>query len=122
MSARKRQPRTPKPDVEWDFFSFPALAAFFTGMFVVSVILYIDFSGQFVDSLQLVLWFMSLIGFTFSVTHIATRQIARRRANRAREREDEAERERRVLAARARAVAESEAEGEPRRRRRRRKA
>jgi hypothetical protein len=120
MSNRKRQVRGAEEN--WNFFTFPVLVAFIAGVFVTCFLILIDL-GVFIGVVHPVLWYAALLGSSFSLAHIFTRQISRHRRERAREREEEEERERRVLAARARA-AQVEAQGDDGRvrRRRRRKA
>jgi hypothetical protein len=118
---RRPQPKQPtKPD--WNFFSFPVLVGFVTGVFITCLLIAIDIGG-FIGNIHPVFWYASLLGSSFCLAHVFTRQLARFRSDRRREREDEAERERRALAARAARAAETAGtEPAPPKRRRRRRA
>ncbi len=119
-NRRRRQPD--QADVEWNFISFPTLVGFVAGMTLACLLIAFDY-GRLLPGVHTLLWYVSLIGISFSLAHVITRHMARRRLNQRRDKAEEDERERRALAARARA-AEQAAEGsspsQPRRRRRRR--
>jgi membrane protein implicated in regulation of membrane protease activity len=119
--ARRRAQPQPKREVEFNFFSFPALAAFVFGVFLASLAIAFDIGG-FVGSAHPILWYASLFGMAFVLAHLFTHQFARFRRERRRQQEEEEERERRALAARARSAAAERQEEAPRRRRRRRRA
>jgi hypothetical protein len=112
MASRRKNVRGAEEN--WNFLTFPVLVAFILGIAIASLLSLIDLG------FAVVLWYVGLLGISFSFAHFLTRQFSRRRRDRAREREEEEERERRALAARARAGAADEGDGARRRRRRRR--
>ena len=119
--SQKRQAEPP----EWNFFTFPVLVGVVGGTFFTSIAIAFA-AGGFYTQMQQILWYISLLGMSFCLAHVFTRQLSRFRGERKREREDEAERERRALAARARAAEREQVTGTaaeaPARRRRRRRA
>ncbi len=111
MSGRRKAARQSRPEIEWDFNSFPTLYGFAAGVFLATLL--IQF-GLFAP-----VFLVSLFGFSFCSAHAISRFVVRNRRRRVEGRAEEEERERRALAARAAAQAEAEA-AQPRRRRRRR--
>lgn len=94
---KKRRPQE-RPPIDWDFFSFPVVFAFFVGLLVATIIA--PFGG-FVLQVQFVI---ALFGVSFCTAHTLTRLWARRRLEKKRNQAGEEERERRALAARAAAA------------------
>jgi hypothetical protein len=110
--ARVKRPGQ-KPDVEWDFFSFPVLFAVAASAFV-TVLLY-----QF---LAPILFVVSLFGLSFCTAHMLSRWFRNRTVGKRIEKAEEEERERRALAARAANAQAGEAASNAARKRRRRRA
>jgi hypothetical protein len=98
-----------REDLEWDFFSFPTYFAFFVGMLVASILVFI-FGGY--------LFIVALFGTSFCTAHAISRWFRNRGVDKRMQRAEEDERERRALAARAANAMQGEAQS-PRRRRRR---
>jgi hypothetical protein len=100
----------------WNFKSFPAFVGLVSGLFIATTLISIE-AGGISGTIHSLLWFVSLIGVSFSAVHAFNGYRYRKRVERQREREEEEAAERRVLAARA-AAAE---DGHPARQRRRRR-
>jgi hypothetical protein len=106
--ARRTQNKR-REDLEWDFFSFPTYFAFFVGMLVSVLLVFI--LGQ-------ILFVVALFGTSFCTAHAISRWFRNRSIDKRTQRAEEDERERRALAARAANAMQGEAQS-PRRRRRR---
>jgi len=114
MSSRRRAERQPRPDLEWDFWSFPTYFAF-AGGGLIAILLFAFLASL---GLQAVVFVIFLFGTSFCTAHVLSHWWQRRVTDKRRQREQEDERERRALAARSAAALENEQASRRRRRRR----
>lgn len=84
--------RTPRPEVDWHFFSFPVAYGIASGALLGIILLII------LGDLAITLAFF---GFAFGTSHLIIHSLRRRSVRKRRDMAEEAEMERRALAARA---------------------
>jgi hypothetical protein len=116
--VKARRGQREKPDVEWNFLSFPTLFAFFGGALFATLLVAMMPGSSALGGAYSILFTGSLFGVSFCAAHAISRWFRNRSVDRRSQRAEEEERERRALAARTANAAAGEAQS-PRRRRRR---